>query len=168
MLKFIAWYINNSLIVFFSVNNLSLGKQEWGQSIWFRWRKKNGCRSNFEKRKTAIVLKSIAPSYISVTVLKSVITPIWHTWMLGGVSSNENKRVSSRQTLLQCEHICMNFNCPMREWAEWGSPWTEWVSKVSVVKRSAIEWVEWAVWANERSERPSGSLKRRLWLETRP
>ena len=44
--------------------------------------KKNGCRLNFEKRKTAIVLKLIAPSYISVTVLKSVITPIWHTWVV--------------------------------------------------------------------------------------
>ena len=42
--------------------------------------KKKGCRWNFGKRKTVIVFKSKAPSWVSVMVSNSVITHIWHTW----------------------------------------------------------------------------------------
>ena len=38
------------------------------------------CWSNYKKRKTAIVLQSSAISSVSVTVLKSAITTMWHTW----------------------------------------------------------------------------------------
>ena len=40
---------------------------------------------------------------------------------LGRVSSEEEKRVCSRWTRSQREHIFKNFNCPKREWAKWVS-----------------------------------------------
>ena len=40
---------------------------------------KNGCRLNLRKRKTAIFLKSTAPSCVSENISESVITPTWNT-----------------------------------------------------------------------------------------
>ena len=54
------------------VNDLSLAK-----TIQLISMAKNKCRSNFEKRKTANVLKLTAPSNVSVTVTKSVIILIY-------------------------------------------------------------------------------------------
>ena len=65
---------------------------------------------------------------------------------LGRVSSEDEKRVFSRETRWQYELIFKIFNCPTREWANWVS---EPVNGASVAKRSKAE----RCGASERSER---------------
>ena len=57
----------------------------------------------------------------------------------GRVSSKDEKRVCSRETRSQREHIFKNFIVPRgSERSEWASPWTE---RASEVKRSAAKLV---------------------------
>ena len=66
----------------------------------------------------------------------------------GRVSSERQKRVCSRETRWQYEHIFKNFNCPTREWAKWVSAP---MNGASVAKQSAAEWVSGMSGANERT-----------------
>ena len=63
----------------------------------------------------------------------------------GRVSSEDEKRVCSRETRFQRKHIFMNFSWLMREWAKWVSKPVNGVSEQS--KRSKAE----RCWASERS-----------------
>ena len=68
-------------MIFLWVYSLFLGFQECGHVIWFRSREKTVADRISKKRKTVIFLKSKSPSWVSVTMSKSVINPIWHTWI---------------------------------------------------------------------------------------
>ena len=60
----------------------------------------------------------------------------------GRVSSEDEKRVCSRWTRLQCEHIFKYFSVPWgSEWSEWASLWTERANEASAAKQNAAEQV---------------------------
>ena len=87
-------------------------------------------------------------------------------WDFGRVSSERQKRVCSRETRWQYEHIFKNFNCPTREWAKWVSEPVNGASKHS--EHSEVERCGASERTNVASDRVALSKRDRLWLETPP